>query len=413
MSQAKTEIEVSLQPWQLEVFRNRKRFTTISAGRQSGKTHLCVFMIFAEAFKKPRSICWWVAPTFDPAKVAFRRAINFLKDSGIEADINRSELRIVLPNESTITFKSADREDGLRGESVNFLVIDEMGLLKRSAWEFALQGTVTATKGEVVFIGTPKGKNLFWELYNMGLDRKEKDYASFHFNSKDSMFFGPKEWERVQRQPERIFRQEYCAEFLDDGGEVFRGVRECIKGELQGYQTKKTYYAGIDLAKSYDYTVLCILDENGHLVCFDRFNSVSWEIQKERLGNTIRKYHAYTLMDSTGIGDPILEDMQKYEVSVDGYKFTNISKRQLIESLCIAIERQEISFPEIPELINELNIYTFEQTEGGVIKYNAPDGMHDDIVIALALAWRAYSGGRFVEGLVDTGSDRVTAQMMF
>ena len=395
-------VEIELSKWQKRVFRNRKRFTVISAGRQSGKTFLCVFLIILFALTRKRSISWWVAPTYDPARMAFRRCINFLIDNKIPHDANRSELRITLPfNGSVIQFRSADREDGLRGETVDFIVIDEMGLLKRDAWEYALRGTITATNADAVFIGTPKGKNLFYELFVRGQDPADTEHASFNVESRESPYFSEREWAEVQRLPQRVFEQEYRAQFIDDGGEVFRGVRECVRGQLEPIRHgKKTYYCGVDLAKSMDYTVICILDNHGHLCHFDRFNDISWSVQKSRIVDACRKYDAYALLDSTGLGDPILDDLSPH-IRVDGYKFNNTSKRQLVESLIMAIERQEISYPDIPELINEMSTFTFEQTDGGVIKYHAPDGMHDDIVIALALANWACGKSRGGFGMID------------
>lgn len=339
--------------------------------------------------------------------MAFRRCLNFLKDHGIPHRENKTELRIeLLFNGSVIQFKSADREDGLRGETVDFMVVDEMGLLKRDAWQFALRGTITATNAEVIFIGTPKGKNLFYELFCKGQDDRELEYASFQVESRESPYFSLVEWEAVQSLPQRVFEQEYQAKFIDDGGEVFRNIRDCIRGQLEShYDQRKTYYAGIDLAKSHDYTVISILDNHGHLVFFDRFNSISWTVQKDRIIQACKHYDAYALIDSTGLGDPILDDLSP-NVRVDGYKFTNISKRQLIEALIVSVERAEISFPEIPELINELSIFAFEQSDSGVIRYNAPEGMHDDIVISLALANWACSRGRGGAGSLDFDDGR-------
>jgi phage FluMu gp28-like protein len=257
-----------------------------------------------------------------------------------------------------------------------------------------------------VFIGTPKGKNLFYELYCKGQDQKETEYISYQFESRKSEKFPPSEWEAVQRLPQRVFEQEYQAKFLDLGGEVFRNIADCIRGQLEpDRNVRKTYYCGVDLAKSYDYTVICILDNNGHLVFFVRFNEISWNIQKERIKRACQNYDALAWIDSTGVGDPIFEDLAQ-QVRAQGYKFTNVSKRQLIEGLSVSIERGEISFPEIPELINELSIFSFEQSETGTIKYSAPSGMHDDIVIALALANYGYGQNRGFEGAISSDGER-------
>ncbi|MCP3681203.1 MAG: hypothetical protein GY861_00800, partial [bacterium] len=327
------------------------RFVVISAGRQSGKTFLGIYKLFQNSMEKPNSVNWWVSPTYTNSKIAFRRLVTFLHENRIGHHTNRADLRIDLDiNKAAIEFKSADREEGLRGETVDFMVIDEMGMIKRDAWQFALRGTITITEAQVMFIGTPKGKNLFYELYTWGMDKLKPDYVSFQFDSKASPYFSDEEWNIVSEFPERIFRQEYQAEFLDDGGEVFRNIRDCIKGPMGNipFTPKNSYYAGVDLGKSVDFSVICILDNYGHLVFYDRFKDVDWSLQKPRIVNACGQYRAFTKMDSTGLGDPILSDVMRSGIAIQGFKFSNISKRQLIEKLAMAIERAEITFPEIP-----------------------------------------------------------------
>ncbi len=399
-------VEISLMSWQDEVYEaiNNTRFVVVSAGRQSGKTYLGVALLFLTAFHdKQGSISWWVAPTYQNSKMAFRRLLDLLNTFGItEYKTNRADLLVEFDNGSMVFFKSSDREEGLRGETIDgIMIIDEMGLVKRDSWQYALRGTITATGAHVLFIGTPKGKNLFYELYLKGQDPKELLYESFQLESIASKYFSKDEWDEVSKLPARIFEQEYKAKFIDDGGEVFRNVKACVKGELDQPRHNKTYYAGVDLAKSHDYTVICILNQDGHLVAYDRFNDISWTVQKKRIIDLVSSYDAYMLIDSTGLGDPILDDLSGH-VRSEGFKFSNTSKRQIIESLAIAIEREDISFPDIDELINELSTFTFDQTPGGLIRYNAPEGLHDDIVIALALAQWAWGGSR---GSVDSFSD--------
>ena len=395
---------ISFLKWQLEVWRalSKFRFVVVSAGRQCGKTYLGIAVIFLKACQQNKSISWWVAPTYQNSKMAFRRFSDLLNQHEMKYKTNRADLFIELENGSLIFFKSSEREEGIRGETIDgIMVIDETGLTRRDSWMYALRGTITATEAPVLFIGTPKGKNLFYELYLKGQDPGENNYKSFQFESRVSKYFSKDEWEDVKKLPERIFRQEYKAEFIDDGGEVFRNISACIKGNLDTPRKNKSYYAGVDLAKSHDYTVICILNQDGHMVAFDRFNDISWTVQKKRIIDLCSQYDAYTLIDSTGLGDPILDDLLNH-MRVEGFKFTNISKRQIIENLSMSIEREEISFPDIPELINELNIFTFDQTPSGLIRYSAPEGLHDDIVISLALANWAYSGSR---GGIDSISD--------
>jgi len=145
---------------------------------------------------------------------------------------------------------------------------------------------------------------------------------------------------------------------------------------------------GVDLAKHQDFTVICTLNQhNNHLVDFDRFGEVNWVLQKKRIIAKAKQYNnARTLIDSTGVGDPIFDDLQRSGIAVQGYKFTSASKADLIENLIMMIEQQQISYPDIPELVNELKLYGYETLPSGTIRYGAPESYHDDCVTALALA---------------------------
>jgi len=123
-----------------------------------------------------------------------------------------------------------------------------------------------------------------------------------------------------------------------------------------------------------------------HVVAWDRFNQVDYTLQVMRLANLAKKYKASVLMDSTGVGDPILEQVRQAGINAEGYQFTNTSKQQLVEHLAVQLEQQRITFPHIPELIHELELYQYEMTRAGNVRYSAPQGYHDDCVMALGLA---------------------------
>ena len=180
--------------------------------------------------------------------------------------------------------------------------------------------------------------------------------------------------------PEHVFEQEFLGIPADDGGNPFGidAIRSCVTGELSGCAP---HSFGIDLAKSVDWTVVCGLDEAGCVCTLDRFQS-DWGATRERILATVNGWRA--LVDSTGVGDPIVEDMQRIRSQIEGFKFTSSSKQQLMEGLAVAIQRQEIRIPE-GWLVNELESFEYEYTRTGV-KYNAPQGLHDDGVCALALA---------------------------
>jgi len=337
---------------------------------------------------------WWVAPSFPLSKIAWRLLIRLVPFDLVES-VNRTELRIVLKNGSEIWVKSADNPDSLRGEGLTFLVVDEAAMVRREAWENALRPALTDRAGRAVFISTPKGHNWFYGLWVRGEDEEYVDYESFKFPTESNPYIPGEDIEESRvTLPDAVYRQEFLAEFLENVGTVFRGVQQCIKGSLAGPEIDTSYTAGVDFAKHQDFTVICVLDQNGHLVGFGRWREVNWELQLQRVREIAKLYSdCPCLIDSTGIGDVIFDGLHRAGVRVEGYKFTQPSKARIIENLSSMIEQGQISFPEIPELVNELTLYTYKTGRTGLLSYGAPEGYHDDIVVALALAAWKYRGG--------------------
>jgi phage FluMu gp28-like protein len=175
-------------------------------------------------------------------------------------------------------------------------------------------------------------------------------------------------------------------DFLDDAGSVFRNVKNCATGALQDYIPGHDYQLGVELAKYNDFTVLIVLDRTTKsVVYFDRFNQIDWNIQKQKICDVAGRYQASVLIDSTGSGDPIFEDLIRMGLNIEGYKFSHQSKKALVDNLILIMEQMQITYPDIIELINELQGYEYELTHSGKLTTNARTG-HDDCVIALALA---------------------------
>jgi hypothetical protein len=339
-----------------------------------------------------KSVGYCVAPTFSHTRKQWKEIL-FYCPKELIIGINRSEHTIHLIGDREIQFKSADGADSMRGESVSVLWMDEGGQISEDRWTLELRPALMDCKGKAIFTGTPKGKNWYFQLWTRGQDNTQEDYESWAFSSYTNPYLDPKEIDEFKRDmPELAYRQEILAEFLDDVGSVFRGIKNCIKGILEQPQGNKRYVAGCDLAKHEDFTVIAILDNNGHLCWFDRFSQLDWVFQSKRIADVCRRYNnARLLLDSTGVGDPIYDNLRRSGLNVEGYKFTNASKKDLIENLSIAIENRQISYPESlgvhgTVLLNELGLFGYKISPAGVTTYNAPDGYHDDTVIALALA---------------------------
>ena len=333
------------------------------------------------------SIGYCVAPTFGHTRKQWREIKYYCPPELIEKE-STSTHTITLFGDREIQFKSADNADTMRGDAVCVVWMDEGGQIAEDRWTMELRPSLMDTHGKAIFTGTPKGKNWYFQLWTRGQDKEQQDYESWAFSSYTNPYIDPKEIDEFKRDmPELAYRQEILAEFLDDVGSVFRGVNRIVKGTLEPPRPNKRYVAGCDLAKHEDFTVLCVLDQTGHLCHFERFSQLDWVFQQKRIYNTCKQYNnARLLLDSTGVGDPIYDSLRRSGLSVEGYKFTNASKKDLVENLSIQIENQQISIPAIPELISELGLFGYKISPAGVTTYGAPEGYHDDTVIALALA---------------------------
>jgi hypothetical protein len=360
----------------------------LACGRRWGKTKIgAVEFILMMLGAPENSVGYCVAPTFSHTRKQWKE-IRYYCPKELITKINRAEHSITLIGEREIQFKSADSADSMRGEGLYILWMDEGGQINEDRWTLELRPALMDTKGKAIFTGTPKGKNWYFQLWTRGQDKLQTDYESWSFSSYTNPYLDKTEIEDFKRDmPELAFKQEIMGEFLDEVGSVFRNVKNCIKGTLEPPKTNRRYVAGCDLAKHEDFTVLCVLNDNGHLVHFDRFSQLDWIFQSKRIMDLCKRYNnARLLIDSTGVGDPIHDQLRRMGLNVEGYKFTNASKKDLIENLSISIENQAVSFPEIPELTSELGLFGYKISPAGVTTYGAPEGYHDDCVIALALA---------------------------
>lgn len=365
------------------------RFRMATCGRRWGKTYACINEIAQYAWENPDCMTWWVAPTYKQAKIAFRILTREFRHA-MEKSL-KSEMLIRWKSGGITEFKSTDNYDSLRGEGVSFMVIDEAALIPAEAWHEVLRPTLSDTRGRAIIVSTPKGRNWFYHLWMRGKDPAFSDYASFRFPTSSNPYIDEEEVEEAKSTlPADAFHQEYEAEFLEESAGVFRNFRSCINGKLESPKPGHAYVIGFDVAKHTDFSVLTCFDlQEKRVVAFDRFNQIDYRVQLERVEQMVESYNnASVLMDSTGVGDPILEQLEERHIEVEGFKFHNQSKQQLIENLAVMLEKKQICFPDIPVLINELEMFQYEMTRSGSIRYSAPDGMHDDCVISLALgAW--------------------------
>ena len=386
----------ALYPAQKEIEDDPHRFRVIACGRRWGKT----FLAMRQAFKMmiPRYLAtgirqrvWVVAPTFPLVREDWLNAEIILKDA-IKSK-HQTEMRMDV-HAGVIEFKSAEREDeGLRGAGLDGCVVDEASRVSRKSWEQGIRPALADRQGRAIFISTPKGRNWFYDIFLQG-KKEGSEFKSWQYPTNSNPYFPQKEWEIIKTTtPEMIIRQEYEADFLEDEATVFKNIDRCLKGSLEEPVANERYTIGIDLAKANDFTVICVMrNSNAQVVEIHRSNKVDWAVQKDLIRGVCRRYTRHlAYIDSTGLGDPIEEDLRRSGVNTRSYKFTNESKQELIEQLTVAIEQGLIGIPRCPQtefLIDEVKAFGYEMLPSGKVRYEAPSGLHDDGVIALGLAVR-------------------------
>ena len=259
--------------------------------------------------------------------------------------------------------------------------------MKFEAWE-VIEPVIRANDGWVWFIGTPRGKNHLYKFYLQGQD-EDDEWKSWLLKASQSGIIRSDQLERSkQNSRQATWNQEWECEFLEGEGAVFRGVRDIATATPHKPLDNHVYVVGVDLAKVNDYTVIRVYDRNTNdQVYHDRFNTIEWPFQKKRIKAISDHYnHALCVLDATGLGDPIADDLTRAGVPVEPFKITEQSKKDIIEKLSIWIEQKRIHILNIEEALNEYDNFNYQIGETGKIRYGAPEGFNDDIVIADALA---------------------------
>lgn len=383
-------MEISLLPKQAEIFHDTHRFKTVACGRRFGKTYLAAYILSLHALVDPDSVGWIVSPTFPQSMIMWRMIKKIFKDKSVAKfvkSIKEGEKYIELTNGSTIWAKSGDLPDNLRGEGLTYVVIDEAAMVKDEVWFNVIRPALADKKGNAVLISTPKGKNWFYQMFLRGLG-DDPDYKSFQYTSFENITIPESEWKSMtQELPELVYRQEILAEFIEGGGVVFRKVESVLDSQISDARPGVSYLIGVDLAKYEDFTVISVAEtDTRSLVYLHRFNNIDWNYQKDYIKRISEQYNgAICYLDSTGLGDPIAEDLMKNNVPVVPVRLTNISKAQIIQNLQLMIENNQIHLLNDPELRKEFGAFSYELTASGNLRYGAPSGFHDDIVISIAL----------------------------
>lgn len=390
------------------------REVVICAGRRWGKSAVCGYIIvkfFLNALNEVRkgereSIkIWIVAPTYDLTSKVFEYVSRFLLafDKSLGKFISGGTGRpyqLKISESIWIQCKSTTEPMSLLGEELDLEIIDEAARIPERIFQQYIYPTTIAKSREcrVYVISTPKGNNWFKKLF---LRLKEEGNA-FKFTTLDGVETDENRLEDLKATyPDLLFKQEYMAEFVDDAGTVFKDIDSIVGNTLEDAIPNKFYTIGIDLGTVNDYTVMTVVDrDTNRVVHIDRFKGIDYPLQKQHIkAKALRYNNARIIIDATGVGKPIYEDLRQEGLFVEDFTFSGKSKEELIGKLIVFAREKYIQIPNNEVLLDELRSFQFQlyNERGEVlknIKYEAPKGSHDDCVMSLALAVWGLNDGK-------------------
>jgi len=377
-----------LHPLQREVVNHPASRKVVCAGRRSGKTTLAAYMAVGAFLQGKRVLL--SSTSQDQADVFWEYVTTWLSPLLATPHLYKHEVkRLLRLGRGQIWVKTGRNPDALRGGAADLLVLDECAYLDPDAWRKVGAPMLADSDGEAVFISTPVRRNWFFELYQQARQDETGRWRAWHFTTHANPYLPQSALDALTADMTREdYQQEIEAQFLEGQGSVFRRVEErCTAPRRAPYAGR--FVAGLDWAQTRDYTVIVVLDADTRVqVDMDRFNGVDWALQRGRVRTMFEKWRPEVIVaESNSVGSPNVEALQREGLPVEAFETTAISKPPLIESLVLAFERGEITALDDDVIKGELVAYERRVTPSGRSQYSAPEGLRDDCVIALALAW--------------------------
>lgn len=326
--------------------------------------------------------------------------------------VSEQEHRLESITGGSVDCWSLDSADTARGRRYARVVLDEAAMVPNllDAWQNVIRPTLVDFAGDAWFLSTPKGLNGFWTLYRRGEDPSQPEWAAWRSPTSANPYIDAAEIAEAARDlPERVFAQEMLAEFLTDGAGVFRRVRECARAVRQTAGLRDHRYVfGVDWGQLHDFTVVSVLDvTTRQQVALERFNQIDWYLQAGRIRVLAEKFRpALVIAEVNSVGSPQVEALRALGLPVYPWTASNATKHEMINALALAFERGDVAILDDPVQVGELLAYDAERLPSGMLRYAAPEGMHDDCVIALALSWL---GARVPDGQLRSRAFRVVA----
>lgn len=367
---------------QITVLNEAKRFNVLNCGRRWGKSLLAENLL-AEPALDGHPVGYFT-PTYKLLTEMWKNLLHRLHDAIEHKSVQEKYIKLITGG--SIEFWTMDDPNAGRSRKYKRVILDEAAMARHleEVWLQAVRPTLTDLKGDAWFMSTPKGRNYFHALYHRHMS--ERDWMSWTMPTVSNPYIDPKEILEAKKDlPDIIFKQEYEAEFAQDEMNPFGyGYLDAIaQKQLTNKQPK---YFGIDIAFKQDWTVIIGLDEDFKMCYFDRFQKplpVTQEIIKKTIGDN------FAVMDATGMGQTMYQELRQHCLQIRGLQYTGgqgeNSKYRLIMTLINAVQNGDLGILE-GVVMNEMRNFTYIYSSNGNLKFEAPTGLHDDCVNALALA---------------------------
>lgn len=381
-----------------------KKVVVVSS-RQKGKSFMIANILLYYSINNKKTDSILVSPTLKQARNVYDTIISAIGDSGLIIKSNGTELIIRFKNYSSIRFCSAEQREALRGYTVSgILAIDECAYIPDDIFYMILPWT-DAHKAPILMTSTPSIKDgFFWTYYNYGLN-EENDTVTINWSDKEfkediEKILPPSKLEEYRRVlPSNQFKSEYLGEWLDDEGQVFTNYKECAI--FNTIQPNDKLYIGIDWANGVeaDDTAISIINDKGQQVYLKYWNNLTTSEQISKIVDVINQYEKQIVViqpELNSLGTPYTDNLkERLQIStrnkVEGFTTTNQSKSELVSDLQVAFEQQQINILDDDKQLRQLSYYSAEYNpKTRNVYYNAPNGLNDDIVMALMLSFNAY-----------------------
>lgn len=370
-------------------------FIVVCAGRQVGKTLLGMNIAIKWAIDNKNRVIYWVSPTYEQQQKVYKNIVNACHHTGaIKSNKSGGGTEIIFQSGSRILFRSSAQENSLRGESVDYMILDEGAFIKRDVLNEILLPMLSSKGKKLLVISTPKGKNWVYDWYLKGFS--EPRYKSFRFSTYDSPYVNKELVDLAKKStPDKIFRQEYEADFVD-GASVFNNIDEVmLLDELTMPLPNSEYWAGIDIALVNDSTVLSILDNNGDLVKYYRWTNIESPKLIEEIITVNRIWNfRKVLIENNNQGLGIFQSLKLKMSNIMDVNTNTKTKPEMVNALIHAFNMKSFKIFKDEYLRIELEAFMFKQNDNGHIKFMADNGFHDDCIMSLAIARKCYEDNK-------------------